>query len=143
MIARHDIFRTSVAWRGLPEPVQVVWRQAELPVTEITLTAGDAADAGAEGAGDGGSGGSCWRRPGSRWISPGPRCCGSTPPPRREAGRWLGLVQVHHLLLDHTGLDVVLQEIRALLSGTPACCWPRCRSGRCGPGPPGCAAGGA
>ena len=32
-------------------------------------------------------------------------------------GRWLGLVQVHHLVLDHTGMEVVLDEIAALLAG--------------------------
>ena len=138
VIARHDIFRTSVAWRGLPEPVQVVWRQAELPVTEITLTAGDAADAGAaRGAGDG-------RAAAAQLLAAAGQQMDLTRAPLLRiyaaaapggAGRWLGLVQVHHLLLDHTGLDVVLQEIRALLSGDAAGCWPRCRSGSMWPGP--------
>ena len=108
VVARHDILRTSVAWEGLPQPVQVVWRHAGLPVTEVTLPG--------DGDGDGGGGG-CWRPraadgPGARAAAPA-----WTWQPSRTTGGWLALLQFHHLILDHTGLEVVLAEIAALLAG--------------------------
>ena len=102
VVGRHDIFRTSVAWDGLPEPVQVVWRHATLPVTELTLT-----DPAAQLLDAAGSRIDLARAPLLRVhtaVEPGP-------------GRWLALVQVHHLVVDHTALDVVLSEVRALLRG--------------------------
>ena len=108
VIARHDIFRTSVVWQGLPEPVQVVWRRADLPVTEVTLqdSGGDAA--------------------GQLLAAAGPRMDVGRAPlldvhvaaePGPGPGRWLALVRVHHLVQDDTALDVVLGEVRALLAG--------------------------
>ncbi|MFB7658173.1 amino acid adenylation domain-containing protein, partial [Streptomyces sp. NPDC056128] len=105
VVDRHDIYRTGVVWEGLPEPVQVVWRRAVVPVTEVRLSPdGDPADELLAVAG--------------RWMD-----VGQAPLVRVNVAadpgtdRWLGLVQVHHLLQDHTALDVVLGEVAALMEG--------------------------
>ena len=108
VIGRHDIFRTSVAWEGLPEPVQVVWRHAVLPVTEVVL------DGGLDAAG----------RVPALLAAAGPRMDLSRAPlldvhvaAEPGTGRWLVLVRIHHLVVDHTALDVVLGEVATLLRG--------------------------
>jgi hypothetical protein len=112
VIDRHDILRTAVAWEGLPEPVQVVWRRARLAVEEVELDAaeGDAAKA--------------------LWTRIDPRRTGldlRRAPLMRAAvahdaaqGRWLFLLLRHHIVSDHTSLDVMQEEIRAHLRGSEA-----------------------
>jgi hypothetical protein len=128
VIARHDVLRTSVAWEGLPEPVQVVWRHAPLPVTEVTLHADADADADAGGAGGGalsggGDGGDGGPRDALLAVAGLRMDLGTAPLLRLHIAAdpagpgWLVLLQRHHLVLDHIGLEVVQAEIAALLAG--------------------------
>ncbi|MFC3573275.1 amino acid adenylation domain-containing protein, partial [Streptomyces yaanensis] len=109
VIDRHDVFRTSVVWQGLREPVQVVWRSATLPVTEVTLAA-DAADDAVD--------------PVSELVASVGLSMDLGRAPlldlhvtEASGGRLLGLVRVHHLVQDHTALDIVLDEVRTILAG--------------------------
>ncbi|MFD3591009.1 amino acid adenylation domain-containing protein, partial [Streptomyces sp. NPDC058683] len=106
VVDRHDIYRTGVLWEGLPEPVQVVWRSAVVPVTEVTLPP-NGADPVAELLAVAGHWMDVRRAPLMRVhvaAEPG-------------SDRWLALVQVHHLLQDHTAADVVLGEVAAFMAG--------------------------
>ncbi len=113
VVDRHDILRTGVFWHGLREPVQVVARHATLPVEEINLDTGlgDLADRSLDAV--------------TRLLA-APRSSMDlnrapllrariTPEPGSD--RWLLLLQRHHLVSDHTALDVLMGEIRAILAG--------------------------
>jgi hypothetical protein len=105
VVDRHDIYRTAIAWEGLREPVQVVWRQVRLPVTELVLE--DPGDPVGELLAAAGSWMDLRRAPLLRvWTAAEP-----------GSGRWLALLQAHHLVLDHTGLQLMLGEIAAFTRG--------------------------
>ncbi|MCL7422702.1 MAG: amino acid adenylation domain-containing protein [Methylobacter sp.] len=103
-VARHDILRTAVAWEGLPEPVQLVWRAAELAIEEVVIDpeAGDTAE-------------QLQERYDPRHyrinVRVAPLIGGFTAYDPRE-GRWLLLLLTHHLALDHTALDILFGEIQ-------------------------------
>ncbi|NHB62062.1 non-ribosomal peptide synthetase [Photorhabdus sp. RW14-46] len=106
VVDRHDILRTAFIWQGLSVPAQVVWRQAPLSVTELTLNSADGP------AGD---------QLAQRFDPRQYRLDLSQAPLLRfviaqeEDGRWYVLQLQHHLIGDHTTLEVMNLEVRAYL----------------------------
>ncbi|WP_460625084.1 amino acid adenylation domain-containing protein [Kitasatospora kifunensis] len=119
VVNRHDILRTAVHWQGLREPVQVVARQAELPVTLVELTG---ADPMAELAAACPATMDLTRAPLLRaHIAAEPDTDAATESSTEPgSARWLLLLQRHHLVTDHTALDVLMAEIQAVLDGRQA-----------------------
>ena len=111
VIDRHDILRTAVLWEGLEEPVQVVWRKAALILEELdssSLTEGMAER--------------LYEQFSPRHhrldIRQAPMMRGYIAHDQ-ENSRWLLLLLQHHLIGDHTTLEVMQEEIRAhLLNAT-------------------------
>jgi amino acid adenylation domain-containing protein len=109
VIDRHDILRTAILWEGLTEPVQVVWRQAVLSVEEVVLE-GDPKDK--------------LLQLQARYspqhyrmdVRLAPMVQGFlTEDPVH--GRWLLQLLSHHLVCDHTALDILVEETQAILQG--------------------------
>ncbi|WP_234328338.1 condensation domain-containing protein, partial [Streptomyces sp. NRRL S-37] len=108
VLDRHDTFRTAIVWEGLREPVQVVWRHAELPVEEVELdTHGD--------------------EPAEQLLAAGGLSMNLGRAPllglhvaAAAGNRWLALLRMHHMVQDHTTLELLLDEAQTILAGRVA-----------------------
>ncbi|HMS86709.1 MAG TPA: condensation domain-containing protein, partial [Nitrospira sp.] len=108
VINRHDILRTAIRWTGLTQPVQVVLRQATLPVTELTLaTTSDATQ-------------QLLALTDPRHLrldvqrAPLVAAYLAHDPQTHE---WLLALLNHHIVCDHLTLEFIITEIHTLLQG--------------------------
>ncbi|MGF6813134.1 amino acid adenylation domain-containing protein [Paraburkholderia sp. Clong3] len=107
VVDRHDMLRTAFVWEGLSSPAQVVWRRARLEISELELDEDD-----------GPAHEQLKRRfdPRHYRISLGRAPLLQFVIAREPGtGRWLLLELQHHLIGDHTTLDVMHAEVRAVL----------------------------
>ncbi|PHM39143.1 Amino acid adenylation [Xenorhabdus mauleonii] len=105
VIDRHDILRTAVCWQGLSQPVQVVWRQAPLPIIPFVPVPAKNITAQLQA-----------HMITRLNISQAPlfSACTAHDP---ENQTWLLALSFHHLVCDHMTLELIIEEIRLLLQG--------------------------
>ncbi|MFC3654120.1 condensation domain-containing protein, partial [Dyella humi] len=107
VVDRHDILRTALAWEGLSEPAQVVWRHAQLSVTEVSLDPGTASEQLA------------------RRFNPRHTRIDLTQAPllrffiaqEPDSSRWMMLYLQHHVICDNITSEMLQDEVAAILSG--------------------------
>ncbi|HEX5356498.1 MAG TPA: amino acid adenylation domain-containing protein [Aquabacterium sp.] len=116
VVDRHDALRTAMAWHDLPQPVQIVWRQA--PLTVDTLTLSDPTECG-------------YSEEAQLRALMAPEHLNmslqTAPLLRVQLVRRAGagaadgtpyvLLQLHHIVCDHISLELVLAEVAALMQG--------------------------
>ncbi|MBH2544714.1 amino acid adenylation domain-containing protein [Serratia marcescens] len=111
VIDRHDILRTAFIMQGMSSPVQVVWRKAELALSERRF---DPAD------------GPIWRQLAASFDPLQQRQDLTRAPllnftvTQEEDGSWCALQKWHHLIGDHSTLAFMEQEIGEILAGRGA-----------------------
>ena len=104
VVNHHPILRTAVLWERVPRPVQVVYRQAILPVMEMVLDRGrDPLDQIRE-----------YMRPEWRRLNPreAPQMRLQVAPDS-NGNEWYALLQVHQLVCDYDSLEIMIREVIA------------------------------
>ncbi|MBE0457053.1 non-ribosomal peptide synthetase [Pseudoalteromonas prydzensis] len=118
VIARHDILRTCVFWQGLAEPVQVVQRHAEVQLQWLVGDTNFSLDTDTQGL-----------TATARFlndsvsttnlrfnIQQAPLLAAIGIQEAKSDTCWLQLPS-HHLIMDHTSLEILVQEVHCILVG--------------------------
>jgi amino acid adenylation domain-containing protein/thioester reductase-like protein len=106
VVDRHDVLRTAILWEQLPQPVQVVYRQARLTVEEMRLDPEQDAQEQLK-----------------NWITPERQRLNLSQAPLMRLqiaadphdAQWYVLLQLHHIVDDATSQEVMLLEAMAYL----------------------------
>jgi amino acid adenylation domain-containing protein len=108
VVKRHDILRTAVLWTGLPQPVQVVYRHAPLPIHDLQLQGvADALQTVLSRTDIRRTRLDLQRAPlMSLYLARNP-----------ESDEWFLSLLTHHMVLDHITLDLIIEEIQAVGQG--------------------------
>src|SRR3569833_1758801 len=109
VVSRHDVLRTAVLWEELPQPVQVVYRQASLPVREVVLEADQDA----------------LEQIHREWLDPQQQRLDlhQAPLMRRQVAadplseQGFVLLTLHHIVGDYLSRDVLISEVVTHLKG--------------------------
>ncbi|MFC7518960.1 amino acid adenylation domain-containing protein, partial [Herbaspirillum sp. GCM10030257] len=109
VVDRHDILRTAIIWKGMPEPLQVVLRRVVLQVEEVAVD---------------NPGGDVVEQLSARFNARRYRLDVSNPPLLRlciahdpSNGRWVAMSLFHHLVMDHTTMEIMREEVDACMRG--------------------------
>ncbi|OIN53910.1 non-ribosomal peptide synthetase [Pseudomonas costantinii] len=95
VINRHDILRTSLVWDALEQPMQVVWREAQLRVEPL-------------------------REPSQPLDLRQAPLMALDYAEEPQHQRWIARLRFHHLVNDATSVTLLMDEIRAHLLGQQA-----------------------
>ncbi|KAK9761072.1 hypothetical protein K7432_014308 [Basidiobolus ranarum] len=105
VVNRHDILRTAFIWENLSNPAQVVWRNAALFITEISVNGYNIEQL-------------------KEQFDPSHHRIDLTQAPLLHFviaplsdGKWLVIQLLHHLIGDHSTQDAMNAEIKAILDG--------------------------
>lgn len=111
IIERHDVLRTAVIWQELESPVQVVCREAKLPIHKLAIP--DSCDAHAYM---------------SKILSGKEGRISLSQAPlmtlfigeRQSSDRFVVALKFHHIVSDHIGLEIIQKELYACFTAKQA-----------------------
>lgn len=108
VINRHEVLRSAILWEKVTRPVQVVYRQATLPVEELVLDQGhDPIDQLKQHMSRALRGFDLRKAPLLRLQVAA----------EQHGLRWYALLRVHHLICDHQSLNILVAEAMACIEG--------------------------